>query len=117
MGTIVEKIREVCRLKKIPVAQLERDLHYGNGYLNPKKAKKVGSDRLKEIAGYLGVSVEYLMGETDTKKAPADSIDEREREAAILFERADPATKEYILTILRAAERRQAAPGAGEAKD
>jgi len=75
MGTIVERIREVCKEKKVAVYRLEKDLGYGNGYLNPKKATKVDSDRLPEIAEYLGVTVDYLLGK-EAKKAPAEN-DER----------------------------------------
>ena len=69
MSTIVERIRDLCKQKKIAISRLEKDLNYGNGYLNPKKATTVDSKRLKEIADYLGVPIEILYGEE--KEHPA----------------------------------------------
>lgn len=70
MGTMVENIREICREKGIAVSRLESDLGYGNGYLNPKKIKAITTTRAAEIAEYLGVPLDALMG-METKKSPA----------------------------------------------
>ena len=56
MPTMVERVRAICKAKGIPVSQLEKDLGYANGYLNPKKAETIRKDRIAEIAQYLGVS-------------------------------------------------------------
>lgn len=56
--SMVERIIELCKMKKIPVSRLEKDLGYGNGYLNPKKIKDVKMTRLIEILDYLAVSPE-----------------------------------------------------------
>lgn len=72
MGTVVERIRTLCKEKGIAVSKLESELGYGNGYLNPKKIQTVTTDRAAEIAQYLGVSVEYLLTE-ETKEAPSNS--------------------------------------------
>ena len=69
MPTMVETIRTICKNKKIAISRLEKDLNYGNGYLNPKKATTVDSKRLKEIANYLDVPIEMLYGEE--QKNPA----------------------------------------------
>jgi transcriptional regulator with XRE-family HTH domain len=66
---MVETIRDLCKKKKIAISRLEKDLNYGNGYLNPKKATTVDSKRLKEIADYLDVPLEMLYGEE--KEHPA----------------------------------------------
>lgn len=69
MPTMVETIRDLCKKKKIAISRLEKDLNYGNGYLNPKKATTVDSKRLKEIADYLDVPIEMLYGENEEKPA------------------------------------------------
>ena len=70
MGTMVENIRELCKERGIAVSRMEADLGYGNGYLNPKKIKTITAARAVEIAEYLGVSVDEILG-SETKKAPA----------------------------------------------
>ena len=64
----VQYIRELCKQRKIPVSALERALGFSNGYLNPKKLKKLPYDRAVQIAEYLSVPVEYIL---EGKKNPA----------------------------------------------
>lgn len=65
----VRYIRELCRQRKLPVSTLERALGFSNGYLNPKKLKKLPYDRAVQIAEYLNVPVECLL--TGQKEKPA----------------------------------------------
>ena len=53
-------IQRLCKEKGTSIAGLERALKFGNGSL--KKSKSIKDDRLKEIAAYFGVSVDYLTG-------------------------------------------------------
>ena len=59
--TDIERIRQICREKNIPIATLERDLGFSNGSLNPKY-QSIASNRLPLIANYLHVPVERLLG-------------------------------------------------------
>lgn len=77
MFNSVEYVRDVCRQRKIPVAQLEKDCGFANGYLNPKKLSKIPYDRVLKIASYLNLSVDYIL--TGEEKAPTP---ESEREAS-----------------------------------
>lgn len=72
----VERVRQVCKEKKIPISRLERDLGYSNGYIGQLRKGVFPTDRLVEIARYLSVPVEYLL---DTEKAPIPE-DERQKE-------------------------------------
>ena len=74
MGTMVENIREICREKGIAVSRLESDLGYGNGFLNPKKIKAITTTRAAEIAEYLGVSLDALMGMETKKDQPGEGL-------------------------------------------
>lgn len=58
MENFVERIIELCKEKGIKVSTLEKDLGYGNGYLNPKKVSDMKAGRLIDILDYLGVSLE-----------------------------------------------------------
>lgn len=70
--TIVEKVRDICRARRIPISRLEQDLHFSNGYLNPKKTKDIPAERLAAIAEYFDVPIENIfLGDADIKKNPA----------------------------------------------
>lgn len=70
METNVEIIRRLCKERKINISKMEKDLGFGNGYLNPKKAKDIKSDRLFLILDYLGISLEefYNLGSKKTQQ-------------------------------------------------
>ena len=57
----VERVKVLCKERKIPISKLERDLGYSNGYIGQLRKGTFPDDRLKEIAQYLSVSIDYLM--------------------------------------------------------
>lgn len=67
----VERVRQLCKERKIPVYRLEKDLGYANGYINQLRKGVFPADRLLEIANYFSVSVDFLMTGVETEKAPA----------------------------------------------
>lgn len=69
--TSVDKVKAICKERKIPISRLERDLGYANGYIGQLRKGTFPDDRLVEIASYLDVTTTYLTGETDSKKSPA----------------------------------------------
>lgn len=67
-----DRIREICASKGIRISKLEKDLGFGNGYINPKKVTHISHERLLRIAEYLNVSVGDITGEETTKPTPGD---------------------------------------------
>ena len=57
----VERVKAICKERKIPISRLERDLGYANGYIGQLRKGVFPGDRLQEIADYLDLSIEYLM--------------------------------------------------------
>ena len=63
MITGVEYVREECKNRGISIAQLEKDLGFSNGYLNPKKLHKIPYERAKAIAAYLEIDLARILEE------------------------------------------------------
>lgn len=80
--TSVERVKNICKERKIPISKLEKELGFSNGYISQLKKGVFPADRLKKIADYFGVSIEYLMtgekGKVPTTKAELTAKDERE---------------------------------------
>lgn len=77
----VERVKLLCKEKKIPISKLEKDLGYSNGYIGQLRKGVFPSDRLITIASYLNVSTDYLMSgnEENTKYVSVlSSKDERD---------------------------------------
>lgn len=60
------KLSRLCEKKNISIAELERNLGMSNGSL--RKDGDIKSDRLYAISKFFDVTMEYLMGEEDSKK-------------------------------------------------
>lgn len=67
----VDRVKAICRERKIALSKLERDLGYGNGYIGQLRKGVFPSDRLIEIAEYLQISPTYILTGAE-KSAPAD---------------------------------------------
>ena len=63
--TSTERVIEICKERGIALSKVEKELGYGNGYLARKK-KGLPYDRLKEVARYLDVPIDYLVYGDDT---------------------------------------------------
>lgn len=69
----VDRVRAICKERKIPISRLERDLGYANGYIGQLRKGVFPDDRLVEIANYLNVSTSYLLAGEENKKAPTET--------------------------------------------
>ena len=98
----VERVKAICKKQGIPIYKLEKDLGFSNGYIGQLKKGTLPDDRLEKVAGYLNVSVAYLMsGEeaeyyTNPEAARRAQIMYQRPELALLFEAAEDAPPEDI---------------------
>lgn len=97
-----DRIKNLCKEKGITIARLEKELGFANGTIASTKSNNMRSDRLKAIADYFHVSMEYLL----TGKTDEELFEEvwRENEAARAFyqdENTLPLEEAAHLSILR----------------
>lgn len=116
MDNVIDKIRMICEEKNIPVSQLEKDLGFGNGFLNPKKVNDIKMGRLFAILDYLGVTRAEFFGEDSPEAETEKEIMLREElrnnyAMRLLFDAAKDAPESDILeslaTLLRRKEERE----------
>ena len=75
----VDRVKALCKERKIPISKLERDLGFANGYIGQLRKGVFPSDRLMKIADYFSVSHLYLLNgetQTPTPKGERDILDE-----------------------------------------
>ena len=63
----VERVKTICKERKIPISKLESDCGFANGYIGQLRKGVFPDDRILKIAEYLNVSVDYLMTGKDTE--------------------------------------------------
>ena len=104
----VERVKALCKERKIAISRLEKDLGFSNGYRGQLKKGVFPDDRLKMIANYFDVSIDYLMtgdekegGEkyylNDETAQVAQEIFEN-RDLRVLFDAARDASPEDLQT-------------------
>ena len=59
----VDKVKKICKSRKIPISRLEKDLGFSNGYINQLRKGTFPSDRLALISKYLDVPISELLGD------------------------------------------------------
>ena len=57
----VDRVKNICKERKIPISRLELDLGFSNGYIGQLKKGIFPADRLNSIANYLNLSPQYIM--------------------------------------------------------
>ena len=57
----VERIKSICKERKIAISKLEKECGFSNGYIGQLRKGTVPDDRLRVIAEFLELPVEYLM--------------------------------------------------------
>ena len=79
----VERVKSICKERKIAISKLEKDLGFSNGYIGQLRKGVFPADRLLLIADYLGVSADYLM--TGNENAPAEDGKRKYNDGEIMF--------------------------------
>ena len=62
----VDRVKKICKDRKIPISKLERELGFSNGYISQLRKGVFPADRLVLIADYLQVSADFLMTGVDS---------------------------------------------------
>jgi transcriptional regulator with XRE-family HTH domain len=94
----VEKVKALCKERKIPISRLEKELGYANGYIGQLRKGTFPDDRLVEIANYLNVPTAYLTGEEQKNKpAPEGELDEKRKQLIQFIRTTDDKMIDFLL--------------------
>ena len=89
----VERVKTICKERKIPISKLESDCGFANGYIGQLRKGVFPDDRILKIAEYLNVSVDYLM----TGKDMEFTIEMAEIDGKLIM--MDKILKEYAIKL------------------
>ena len=109
----VERVKAICKERKIAISRLEKDLGFANGYIGQLRKGTFPAERLSDIAAYLSVSTEYLMTGNEKEKPLINGDEElteyvemlkNRPECRMLFQLSKNATKEDVEAAVRIIE-------------
>jgi len=105
--TLTDKIKHVAEQKGETFASLERLLDFGQGTIRKWDSSNPSSDKLKKVANFLGVSVDWLLSDEDNAsagmnstsllEADADIITKEERRLVKNFKNLSPKRQDELL--------------------
>jgi len=103
----VDRIKQICKERKIPISRLEKDCGFANGYISQLRKGSVPDDRLLIISKYLNETIEYIINGEEIQWNPNEqkmeytiSLSEEEQELLMEYRKADDTQKEMIRRIL-----------------
>lgn len=97
----VERIKSICKERKIAISVLERECGFSNGYIGQLRKGSMPDDRLRKVAEYLKLSVDFLS---------TGKVNEFSEESAIIdaqLTMCDNVTKEYLLKLVNLPKEKQ----------
>lgn len=89
-----ERIKELCKNKKISMNLLEQELGFGKGYISKLGQSTPNTLKIQKIADYFGVTVDYLMTGADSNETTSALTRKDERDIEKILEQ----TKEQLLS-------------------
>lgn len=105
----VERIKSICKERKIAISTLEKECGFANGYIGQLRKGTIPDDRLRKISNYLDLSVDYLMTgedgkmlliETAKQDAALSNMDDRIKAYALKLANLPEDKKELVLKMI-----------------
>lgn len=72
---VYTRIQKVCEQQGITVSALEKELGFGSSYINKWPIKIPSAEKVKAVADYLNVSMDYLYGRTEIQPIADDTME------------------------------------------
>lgn len=95
----VERIKSICKERKIPISTLEKECKFSNGYVGQLRKGTMPDDKLIRVASYLGLSMNYLSTGED-KGVPNSQNAIEHIQLISLYEKLTEEQKQAIITIM-----------------
>ena len=108
MGTLYERIQELCKSKGVSGSRMCLDLGLSKSTMSDLKngrIKGISIPTAQKIAGYFGITVDELYGEEDKKEKPTvqdDGLSEAKRK---LIDKIKKLPEDQVQLLLQVAER------------
>ena len=104
----VERVKTICKERKIPISKLESDCGFANGYIGQLRKGVFPDDRILKIAECLNVSVDYLMTGKDMEFAAEmaeidvtlSNMSERMKEYALKLNNLPSDKQELVMNLI-----------------
>ena len=96
----VERVKKICKERKIPISKLEKDCGFSNGYISQLKKGVFPNDRIAIISDYLCVSNHFLTTGEEYRIPNIKNVDEH-YELIMLFDELSEEQQKLVLNMMK----------------
>ena len=101
--TFYERLESLRKEAEISQGKLEKELGFSNGLISKWKNSVPSHDKLKKLADYFGVSIDYLMTGEEKKKAerPKELYTKEDLELLALIKKLNEKQRNLIVETIK----------------
>ena len=94
-----ERVQELCKKNSISVSELEKTLGFGNGYISKLGQSTPNTSKIKLIADYFNVSIDYIITGEEKCYIPIPSITDEYAKLISLYSNLSETDRNYIMSL------------------
>lgn len=94
-----ERVQELCKKNSISVSELEKTLGFGNGYISKLGQSTPNTSKIKLIADYFNVSIDYIITGEEKHPIPVPKMTDEYYKLISIYSNLSEADRNYIMSL------------------
>ena len=96
---IKERVQELCKKNSISVSELEKTLGFGNGYISKLGQSTPNTSKIKLIADYFNVSIDYIITGEEKHPIPVPKMTDEYYKLISIYSNLSETDRNYIMSL------------------
>lgn len=94
-----ERVQELCKKNSISVSELEKTLGFGNGYISKLGQSTPNTSKIKLIADYFNVSIDYIITGEEKHPIPVPNMTDEYYKLISIYSNLSETDRNYIMSL------------------
>ena len=95
-----ERVQELCKKNSISVSELEKTLGFGNGYISKLGQSTPNTSKIKLIADYFNVSIDYIITGEEKHPIPVPKMTDEYYKLISIYSNLSETDRNYIMSLV-----------------
>lgn len=94
-----ERVQKLCKKNSISVSELEKTLGFGNGYISKLGQSTPNTSKIKLIADYFNVSIDYIITGEEKHPIPVPKMTDEYYKLISIYSSLSETDRNYIMSL------------------
>ena len=94
-----ERVQELCKKNSMSVSELEKTLGFGNGYISKLGQSTPNTSKIKLIADYFNVSIDYIITGEEKHPIPVPKMTDEYYKLISIYSSLSEPDRNYIMSL------------------